>query len=194
MSELRRVLDRIQTDYEFYLSVLTNPAEALVSYSLTETERSALTASDKTALWYLVLRETVVNGGGPPPPPPPPGPPPPPPPGPPPPPPPPPGPPPPPPPGPPPPPPPPPGPPPPPPPPPGFTFGVGPVPPPPPPGTGVFGVGHHDFFNQFSEWEESTIDEILSDPNVIEAVQAVNQARAPEDRIDAIERLMETLE
>jgi hypothetical protein len=65
MSDLRKVLDRAEADYGFYLSVLTDPAKALAPFQLTDSERKALTA-DRLSLWRLVSRVTLE----PPPPPP----------------------------------------------------------------------------------------------------------------------------
>jgi hypothetical protein len=58
----------------------------------------------------------------------------------------------------------------------------------------VFAIGHHDWLNVFQEFDELSIEETLRDPQVITAVQAVNQASSGEERIGAIEGLMETLE
>jgi hypothetical protein len=204
MSDFKEILDRVQTDYDFYLSLRSNPNEALAPFTLSDEERAALTVETR-ALWRLILALPVENGGnggpGPPPPgPPPPGPPPP---------------------GPPPPGPPPPGPPPPGPPPPG----IGPVPGPPPPGPpppgppgigvtpigpggigvgpvpgtppprGVVGVIHFDL-GIFTEVEggEIAIEVILNDVGVINAVSAVNAAQTSQARINAIGQLLERLE
>jgi hypothetical protein len=208
MSDLQKVLDRVQIDYDFYLAILANPNAALGQFSLTQSERTALTG-DNRALWNLISRLPVENGGpGPPPPgPPPPGPPPP-------------GPPPP---GPPPPGPPPPGPPPPGPPPPGPPgIGVGPVvpgPPPPgpppggpggigvgpggvgvgpvpggtPPPIGVIGVIHFDG-GTIHTFEDVIAEQIVNDPIVIGAISAIQNASTFGARVDAIVKLMERLE
>lgn len=54
MSDLRRVLNRVQTDYDFHLALLSNPKEALAPYSLRVSERHALTV-DRLALWNLIV-------------------------------------------------------------------------------------------------------------------------------------------
>jgi hypothetical protein len=187
MSDFRRVLDRAQTDFDFFHALQHNPRQALAPYKLDDDERNALVV-DRVSLWSLLGAGRVFEPPppGPPPPPPPPGPPPPPP-----------GPPPPPPPGPPP--PPPPGPPPPPPPgpPPGITIGVGPVPPPPPgppppppPGVGIFGVGHHDWLNSFQKWIDFAIEDVVRDAEVVAAVKGVRGAKTANDRIAAVSRLI----
>jgi hypothetical protein len=52
MSDLRAVMQRAQTDYDFYLAVLGNPERALASYDLSQAERDAFT-SDRPALWRV---------------------------------------------------------------------------------------------------------------------------------------------
>jgi hypothetical protein len=188
MSDLQKVLDRVQIDYDFYLAILANPNAALGQFSLTQSERTALTG-DNRALWNLISRLPVENGGpGPPPPgPPPPGPPPP---------------------G-----PPPPGPPgigvgpvvpgpPPPGPPPGGPggigvgpggVGVGPVPGGTPPPIGVIGVIHFDG-GTIHTFEDVIAEQIVNDPIVIGAISAIQNASTFGARVDAIVKLMERLE
>jgi hypothetical protein len=67
MSDFRDILDRAQTDYDFYLTLLRDPAEALLGYTLSAEERDLLT-SNRTALWRFILGGEVVRlperGGG----------------------------------------------------------------------------------------------------------------------------------
>jgi hypothetical protein len=58
MGDFRKVLNRAQSDYEFYLSLLANPREQLASYALSETELAVLTA-DRGARWSLFVREPI---------------------------------------------------------------------------------------------------------------------------------------
>src|SRR5260221_664848 len=53
MSDFREILDRVQTDYDFYLAFLQDPAEALLPYSLSSAERDML-IGDRTALWRSI--------------------------------------------------------------------------------------------------------------------------------------------
>ena len=70
MSDLGEVLRRAQTDYDFYQALLTDPEPALSGYTLTASEREALTG-DQPRLWQLAreaeLRDRApIENGGPP--------------------------------------------------------------------------------------------------------------------------------
>jgi hypothetical protein len=58
----------------------------------------------------------------------------------------------------------------------------------------VFGVGHHDWFNAFQEWDEPIVEEVLHDPLVIIAIEAVRRAAGVEEKVGALNQLMERLE
>jgi hypothetical protein len=70
--------------------------------------------------------------------------------------------------------------------------GVGPVPGTPPP-IGVVGVIHFDV-GIFQEFEDTAIQEIVSDAGVVAAVADINTAQTLEARASAVARLMERLE
>lgn len=63
MSDLRQVLARSQTDFDFNLAVLSNLNEALASYTLSESERAALTG-EGMALWNLIKEVLPEEDGG----------------------------------------------------------------------------------------------------------------------------------
>jgi len=59
LEDFRRALDRVQTDYEFYIQCQANPAVALAGYDLSLDERSAL--SDPAKLAEVFERGIGVN-------------------------------------------------------------------------------------------------------------------------------------
>ena len=63
VGDLREVLDRAQTDYDFYLAMLADPEAALAPFVLTEAERAALTSRDQDALWRVVAGSPTGPGG-----------------------------------------------------------------------------------------------------------------------------------
>lgn len=75
MSDIDRVLARIETDFDFYLAVRGDPQRAFAPFELSRDERDALAHSGRP-LWSLVLRHISrgptdsPDGGLPPPPPP----------------------------------------------------------------------------------------------------------------------------
>jgi hypothetical protein len=60
--DFNRVLARVQTDYEFYISCQTNPAAALGDYDLTPGERSTLMDAEK--LDKLLIRGITITISG----------------------------------------------------------------------------------------------------------------------------------
>ena len=62
MSELRKVLDRAQTDFDFYLSVIKDPNSALAEYELNEIEREMF-ADDRILLWSALVSREVPSLG-----------------------------------------------------------------------------------------------------------------------------------
>jgi hypothetical protein len=75
MSDIRRVLARMESDFDFYLAVVGDPRAALAPFTLNQEEVEAF-AHPGMPLWNLVLRHTArespgaPDGGLPPPPPP----------------------------------------------------------------------------------------------------------------------------
>jgi hypothetical protein len=75
MSEIDQVLARVETDYDFYLAVRSDPRGALASFQLSSDEVEVF-AQSGMPLWSLVLSHTArdhvttPDGGLPPPPPP----------------------------------------------------------------------------------------------------------------------------
>ena len=61
MGELNDVLDRAQTDFDFYLALQANPDAALAPYALTQAEREVL--RDPTALWRLISTTDIRSAG-----------------------------------------------------------------------------------------------------------------------------------
>ena len=61
MGDLNDVLDRAQTDFDFYLALQANPDAALAPYTLTQAEREVL--RDPTALWRLVSTPAAQGVG-----------------------------------------------------------------------------------------------------------------------------------
>lgn len=56
MGELDTVLDRVQSDYDFYVAMLSDPAAALAPYALTAAEAEII--RDPNELWrYLAAAE-----------------------------------------------------------------------------------------------------------------------------------------
>lgn len=64
MSDLRQVLVRSQTDFEFNLAVLSDPDQALASYTLSESERAAFTG-ERMELWNLIRGILLAENGDP---------------------------------------------------------------------------------------------------------------------------------
>ena len=56
MSEFEAVLRRIESDFNFCLSVQADPADALAPFDLTEAERAAFLSPSTSALWARVAR------------------------------------------------------------------------------------------------------------------------------------------
>jgi hypothetical protein len=75
MSDIKLVIARIESDFDFNLAVRANPRRALGAYNLEHDELAAFESSGRS-LWILVLRQTArdpvdtPDGGLPPPPPP----------------------------------------------------------------------------------------------------------------------------
>jgi hypothetical protein len=61
MGDLNDVLDRAQTDFDFYLALQANPDAALAPYTLTQAEREIL--RDPTALWRLISTPDIQSIG-----------------------------------------------------------------------------------------------------------------------------------
>jgi len=53
--------------------------------------------------------------------------------------------------------------------------------------------GHHDWFNVFQRWEDFVVDEVIADPGVITAVEAIREAPTSIQRVEAVEQLMERI-
>jgi hypothetical protein len=61
MSELNDVLDRAQTDFDFYLALQADSDSALAPYGLTRAEREVL--RDPAALWRLISAPAAQSAG-----------------------------------------------------------------------------------------------------------------------------------